>query len=242
MRAALLLANDKPARAARFAQAAQAWCAATGTPTAHVFRFGTAAEMVDPADLCPMEEISHLAIFSHGSPWGFGRPGRFGVETRANRLRTFAPDGALAFVSLDDFADAWRPCLAQGAVVSLAACLCGRAPHEGGVWGPGGYESGGEGSVASLLAILMGKGIEVRAHVAAGDTTNQALLRSFTRGVGTRGVSLYRLCYPTTTPTLKMRRAWQKAVRGYRATRYLLDLCSLDLLRSEIISSMGRAG
>jgi hypothetical protein len=142
------------------------------------------------------------------------------------------------FIGPEEFADSWAPLFAPGALVSLAACLCGRSQHwylQGRFgklaatyatpWGQESYEHGGATSLAWKLMQALnrdGLGVRVRAHCAAGHCTHQALLREFRPGL-TQGLSLFRLVVgPTTEWTIPLRNRWQAIVKGKLAERWLL--------------------
>jgi hypothetical protein len=186
------------------------------------------ADMTSPASSIPERGLEQLAIFCHGTTTSLGKPGRWGIDTRQARW------GHGQIISPAEFATAWAPKLAQGALISLAACLCGRSRHwyltklygkAFSPWGQESYEDGGATSLAIQLTralVAAGAMVKVRAHCAAGHTTHQALLREFRPRLGI-GLSLFRMVVGPTMPwTLKLRNKWQALVKGELAERWLL--------------------
>lgn len=214
--------NEFPEQAKQWSSEASATC----------FPFEDALDMLERADMMPTGKVSQLTVFAHGTTNALGRPGRWGVDIRP--ARNLLP----AFVSPEEFARAWAPTLTAGALISLAACLCGRSQHwylQGKFgklaatyatqWGQESYENGGATSFAQHLtrafAAEGATGIRVRAHCAAGHCTHQALLREFRPGMD-RGLSLFRTAFPSLQWTTKARNRWQALVKGQRAERWLL--------------------
>lgn len=208
-----------------FSDAALAWSETSG---ALCLPICSDASMVSPASSLPAGEVEQLAIFSHGTTTSLGKPGRWGIDTRQAR------QGHGQIISPTEFAAVWAPKLAQGALISLAACLCGRSRHwyltklygkAASPWGAESYEDGGATSLAIQLVRAFtdaGVRVKVRAHCAAGHTTHQALLREFRPRLGI-GLSLFRMVVgPTKTWTLTLRNAWQRIVKGELAERWLL--------------------
>jgi len=219
-RVALILDRDSP----EFIRAGN-WLEGKLRGEIDLITFFNTQGMTSPAQCFDDQSISHLAIFCHGSPYGFGKPGRFGVDVRS-RKNTILPL---------DFAEIWGPKLADDALISLAACLCSRNPTwylkqiYGEVvspWGPASYKDGGIKSVAGVLSRSFQRPVRVRGHCAAGHTIYQALLRGH-EGDG-MGESLFGKILPGMEPTLYLRRKWQKNVKGELAARWLLGLGDVE--------------
>jgi len=226
----LFLSDDSD----EFPERAAAWSTQSG---AVCFPVHQGQDMVAPAANLPPRSVEQLSVFAHGTTCALGKPGRFGVDLRpARQLR----EGVL---SPDEFTAAWGPVLTQGALVSLAACLCARSQHwylqgrfgkvaatYASPWGQESYESGGATSLAARLVSSFsreGVTVHVRGHCAAGHCTRQALLRDF--APGRNGLSLFRLVLGTNLKwTRKARNLWQSVVKGQLAERWLLGDDTVD--------------
>jgi len=225
MKIGLFLEGDS----SEFPKQAEEWRKETG---AMVLPILTARSMIEPACAAGPRSVDQLSVFGHGTTSALGKPGRFGVDVRP--VRQTRP----GILSPADFAEAWAPALKQGALVSLAACLCGRSQHwylQGRFgkaaatyatpWGQESYENGGASSLAlSLVRAFHAEGVSVhvRAHCAAGHCTYQALLRDFTPRLSL-GLSLFRMVLGPAAPwSIRLRNLWQERVKGLTAERWLL--------------------
>lgn len=243
---ALLLTNDTKRRAKRFHEAAEWFSMHAEVPWARFHEVTDLEDMIQPASRYPVNSVSQLAVFGHGVPEGFGRPGRFGVDTRRARYEKKA-----TFASTHTWASDWAPALVDGALVSLCCCLCSRDPKwyrttllarfgiDPSEWGPGAFSDGGLHSVAAVLArsfAAVGREVVVRGHCAAGDTIHQALLREHSMADGDAiGRSLYQKAHPGNIPDRAQRQAWHARVKGEISARWLLGIDSteetLDLVK-----------
>jgi len=227
IRLGLYLSDDSD----EFPDAAAAWSKLRPSTTL-CLPIRSDVDMVSPASSIPERGLEQLAIFCHGTTTSLGKPGQWGIDTRQ------ACWGHGQIISPADFAEAWAPKLAQGALVSLAACLCGRSQHwylarrfgklvatYASPWGAESYEDGGATSLAIQLMrafVASNAMIKIRAHCAAGHTTHQALLREFRPRLGI-GLSLFRMVLGPTTPwSIRLRNKWQALVKGELAERWLL--------------------
>jgi len=202
-----------------------------------LFGIRSAEDMLTPAEMFEDRSVRQIAVFSHGTTTGVGKPGRWGIDTRPVRWDEMRFGGR--FISPSDFAEVWAPKLdKQGSepIISLGACLCSRAPRwyriqlwgrDFSSWGPKAYRPGGQKSMANVLCEAFhhaGRRVRVRGHCAAGHTIWQALLREHITGRPV-GESLFSMTMPPgTEPTLVQRRKWQRYVKGDLAAKFLLDL------------------
>jgi len=242
---ALILTNDRANRAREFLKAAEFFSERHGFGWERVHALHEVADVLSPAQRYERESVGQLAIFAHGTPNALVRPGRFGVDARV--VRQARPK----IISPETFVNAWYPVLMDGALLSLAACLCSRDPkwyrvsiagHDFSSWGPRAYQDGGMKSLAALLARLFaarGRRVKVRGHGAAGHTIYQALLREHD-GMDKNGLgrSLFGMTFPGEKPTRRMRRAWQRIVKGKLAAEWLLGLRSTSAIIDEIQGCM----
>lgn len=244
---ALLLTDDRPARANEFRKAALDFLAFYGLGLDRLHECDsvgdiTAPTMPPPEPTLADESVSHLAVFGHGTPNGFFRPGRWGVDARPRR------HDRPRYISPQVFARAWAPKLTNDALISLACCLCSRAPkwrriqlfgRDISAWAPQAYRDGGLKSVAAVLtrafALYNKHGVAVRGHCAAGHTTYQALLREH-RAHDEQGLgrSLFGMVFPGVEPTWPAMRRWQRIVKGDLARAYLLNLRTETQIINEI--------
>ena len=226
----LVLANDS----AEFRRAAEWWEQQTDPAKVDVrlHPISSAKHMVDASDAYASESVARLVVFAHGTTNCFGKPGKWGVDTRPARW------ASSAFIAPAVFARAWAPVLEPDALVSLACCLCSRSPHwyltkvYGSVispWGPEAYRDGGLRSPAAQLALSLaseGRNLRVRGHCAAGHTIQQALLREHLASVDNGlGRSLFQKLRGASAAANRVdRNLWQKVVRGNLAASWLLGL------------------
>lgn len=238
----LYLTGDSP----EFERAARWWTERAQHSIAH--GFDSTSGMLRPARQYADKSLNRLVVFAHGTTTGLGRPGKWGVDTRPARWGR--PGGR--FISPDDFAAAWAPKLAPGALVALAACLCSRSPHwyliklygsAVSPWGPEAYRSGGARSTSAAICaafLEQGRRVRVRGHCAAGHTIHQALIRQHEPGEA-KGTSLFEIVHGHDfAPTPAARRTWQDVVKGELAASYLLgmgaELHLLDRIREGVDS------
>ncbi len=235
VRVGFYLTKDRPNRARTFREASIWWKKhAEGVALQDLF---DAKQLMDTADGFEDKSVGQLAIFAHGTPTALGRPGRFGLDVRA--IRRHPP----LVYSPDDFAEHWAPKLVDGALISLAACLCSRDPkwyrvqlwgRDLSSWSAKSYEWGGSMSFAARLAQAFkaqGKRVKVRGHCAAGHTIHQALLREHT-GDAPRGRALFGIVHGVgIVPERQLRRQWQRVVKGELAARWLLGINDGETVR-----------
>uniref|UniRef100_A0A6M3LNH3 Uncharacterized protein n=1 Tax=viral metagenome TaxID=1070528 RepID=A0A6M3LNH3_9ZZZZ len=235
MRSAVIFldVDSKPARLAEFFKVArdehQALdCIAAPYP-AHTGR--TLIELAGRVaeDLQGGPPVEHLALIMHGSTTGILRPGSGqGLHVSASRHP--------GLYTVDEFARSWAPVLADGALISLCACLCARSPAWylreafGSIpssWGPVSYKAGGRRSFAGRMRDAFtkrGKSVRVRAHTVVGHVTYSPMLREFGPELGGDGVPLFELALPGIAPTLANRRRWVRLVRGQLARDWIMGV------------------
>jgi hypothetical protein len=233
-RVGFYLTKDSLRRARTFRDAAQWW--KDNAEGVVLQDFFDAHQFLEVADCFDDKSVSQLAVFAHGTPTALGRPGRFGLDVRAIRHRP------PVVYSVEEFAEHWAPKLVDGALISLAACLCARDPkwyrvqlwgRDFSAWSAKSYEKGGSLSFSSKLARAFrgqGRRVKVRGHCAAGHTIHQALLREHT-GDG-RGRALFGIVHGDgVVPERPLRRQWQRVVKGELAARWLLGINDGETVR-----------
>ena len=184
----------------------------------------TGEDLVDLADMFGAGQVDQLVVCAHGGPtWLLSS--RVGVTTgRAKRAGQ---------VTVRELADAWAPKFTEGALISLAACLCSRSPRWWMIsqlgrvlsgWGERGYDVGGQASFSARLRDQMWYHdlfVRVRGHRTAGHTTYNAILAEHRGWAGRPCVPLFRRAIPGTRPTRAVRRKWTRIVTGELAERWL---------------------
>lgn len=178
---------------------------------------------------CPPDTIDHVVIAGHGgTTWLLDS--RRGVTTGDSSH----PDQIRVFELAEEFGWSMR----DGALISIAACLCSRSPtwwlrqrwgrHIGSDWGRRAYLPGGEASFSARLRDYLwwhGRSCRVRGHRAAGHASSLALLAEHRGGVdhpaGSQCDTLFDRTLPGVEPSLLVRRWWVKNVTGSLARRWL---------------------
>jgi len=237
----LLLVNESnKKKRERFRAACEWWSEQACVPWSRIHEVNDLDDMLTPATQYPVGSVSQLAVFGHGIPEAFMRPGKFGVELRERRLEKFPK----LFVSPRGFTEEWGRPMREGALVSLACCLTSRDPAwyrnrlfqkfkvDPSEWGPGAFADGGYQSAAAHLCrafAAVGRHVTVRGHCAAGDTIAQALIREHVVGDGdAMGRSLWGRVFGPVVPDKPHRDAWHEAVKGEVAARWLLGLATTE--------------
>jgi len=184
-----------------------------------------------------LEYLDHLAMIMHGSTTGLLRPGSgYGLHSSAS-----SPP---RLYSVHEFARAWAPVLADGALISLCACLTARDPawylrqifgSLPSSWGPRSYRPGGTRSFAGRMRdafVRLGRNVRIRAHTVVGHVTGSPMLREFRPVVGEPGQPLFQIALPMLSPTLANRRKWVRVVRGQLARDWIMgDDSTVDRIR-----------
>lgn len=192
-----------------------------------VYRVNDGQELVELGhQLEGGEPIDRLVIVGHGgTTWLLHSRRGVTMRPRATHRRQ---------VSVYDVARAWAPSMADGALISLAACLCLRSPRwwlRGqlgrvvSAWGRRGYMPGGRASIGNRLHAAFhwrGSRVAIHGHRAAGHATRLAILARIDGTVGTRCEPLFQLALPEVEPTRAARRRWVDLVTGELAERWLL--------------------
>jgi len=237
MRVGFYLVKDRPRRVRTFMRAARWWRQQCYGDEVRMFAFAEGQDVLAVLEDFPDDSLEQVAFFCHGISYALGRPGRLGFDVRPKR---YSPPEICAHTEL---AEVLARKMKQGGLVSLCACLCSRSPRWrirqlfGRIldpWSPQSYKDGGDASFSSRLCRTIdriGKRVQVRGHVAAGHTINLALLRQH-EGDEAVGRALFQMVHGTgTKPTLRLRRQWNRIVRGRLAARWLLGLCEVDDVR-----------
>lgn len=213
-----------PARKREFKRVAEEESALLGAP---IHPVSTGQHLIDLAQDAPAG-LDHLALIMHGSTTGLLRPGSgHGLHVwRSSHPRLY---------SVQEFARHWAPQLADGALISLCSCLCGRSPHwylrqvfglaVPGTWSEISYRAGGARGFAGRLRdafLYVDKPVRVRAHTAAGHVTYLPLLREFALPAGSDGQALFEIALPNETPDARNRRRWVRLVKGELARGWLM--------------------
>jgi hypothetical protein len=148
----------------------------------------------DPA----FTKINHLALFSHGMPYGMhlSSGGKYNLKNKTKDDQE----------KLHSFVTGIRSALTEGVHVSLFACNAGRetdGTEEEGVWLRNAADKqDGSSSFAASLAGELGKESSVYAHLSAGHTVNNYSARVFGADAGKdattdkAGQHIFYLLYP----------------------------------------------
>ena len=178
------------------------------------------------------EVFDHIVIACHGgSTWLLDD--EYGVTTGPVRRR--------GQVSVSELADAIAEVAAKDLIVSLAACMCSRAPlswlrkklgsNIGSDWGARAYQPGGEASFSARLRDeLQYRDVwaRVRGHRASGHATALALLAQHSGLAGTQCETLFGRSLGGIEPTAATRRWWTRTVTGLLAQRWLMGDDSVE--------------
>jgi len=169
--------------------------------------------------------IDHLVIAAHGGPtWILDE--QYGITTgRAMHAGQ---------VSVSQFARTWAPKLTTTPLISLAACMCSRAPrwfllkkfgYLGSDWGARGYLPGGEASLSARIRdylIWYHVYPEVRGHRTSGHTTYNPILAVHDGYAGRLCRSWWSIENPGAEPSLAARRRWVRERQGQPAEDWLM--------------------
>lgn len=169
--------------------------------------------------------VEHLIIAAHGGPtWILDA--QCGLTTGAER---FAGQ-----VAVSRLVEAWAPKLTRSPLISLAACMCSRAPswflrqrwgYIGSDWGARGYLPGGEASIAARIRdYLIWHGVfpEVRGHRTSGHATYNPILAVHSGHAGEQCRSWWSIENPGKDPTWSERRKWVREKQGQPAEDWLM--------------------
>ena len=169
--------------------------------------------------------VDHLVIAAHGgTTWILDD--KFGLTTGKVK---YAGQAAVS-----KFARAWARKMTLSPLVSLAACMCSRAPrwwlqrkfgYIGSDWGARGYLPGGQASLSARIRdLLIWNGVfpQVRGHRTSGHTTKNPVLAVHAGNAGTACRSWWSLENPGLEPTARERRAWVRAKQGQASEDWLM--------------------
>jgi len=196
---------------------------------ADIREFGTGAEIFDI--ISGYENIERLIVFAHGAAQGFGWFKRgTGGGIHITRRRG-------GWKRMEDFARIVGSRLRPNSVVGLAACLCGLSPGEQRGRPKREGESlsdytlrtklaprGRDGAAFKLRDGLLQyvSGVEVRAHVTAGHTTQNPNIISFLPPSGSNGLILANSSFEGESNLLTSYRQWRNDWRGEEAEKWII--------------------
>jgi hypothetical protein len=194
-------------------------------PDTSIIHLHTGEELIDVAHHITPRTVDHLVIAAHGgTTWILDD--QFGVTTGAPRY--------VGQVTEEAVADAWAPVLVEYPLISLAACMCSRAPswwlrrkwgHIGSDWGARAYLPGGQTSFSARFRdALCWYGVypDVRGHRTSGHTTYNPILAKHHYHAGEPCISWFHMEHPGVTPTRSWRRRWVREKKGLPAEAWLM--------------------